>query len=306
MDYKLHYDKLINNRRDNPITEGYMEKHHILPRSLGGSDNNDNLINLTAKEHFIAHLLLTKTYKKKSVEYYKMIKAFWCMRYYKGDHQNRYVSSNEYSWLREEFSKAQSKLQEGEKNSQYGTFWIYSDELRSSKKIPKSEEIPKGWSKGRVLDFDSRNCKIRSKEEKKLLDFEVKENRREGQRLKHLEWYKIYDKLGFRGFCDSVGYDKSQSTLKSQFRYYIGGFPFNKKGIKWRKPYIPSINLLNRISEKLSRDGAIFHLKSYTSNKTCLTFTCKCGNNVSSKRWMNLQRSEYIARCKECYNSGIV
>ena len=36
------------------------ELHHIIPRSIGGSDSNTNLVRLTFREHFICHLLLTK------------------------------------------------------------------------------------------------------------------------------------------------------------------------------------------------------------------------------------------------------
>ncbi len=53
----------------------YYEKHHIVPRSLGGSNDPDNLILLTAREHFIAHLLLPKfligAHRK------KMVRARW-------------------------------------------------------------------------------------------------------------------------------------------------------------------------------------------------------------------------------------
>jgi hypothetical protein len=38
----------------------YTEKHHIIPRCLGGSDDKSNLVKLTAREHFVCHLLLTK------------------------------------------------------------------------------------------------------------------------------------------------------------------------------------------------------------------------------------------------------
>jgi hypothetical protein len=46
--------------RDKPIS--YLEKHHILPKSfkLGGERDKENMVNLTLKEHFICHLLLTK------------------------------------------------------------------------------------------------------------------------------------------------------------------------------------------------------------------------------------------------------
>jgi hypothetical protein len=36
------------------------EKHHIVPRSLGGSNDESNIVRLTYREHFLAHLLLTK------------------------------------------------------------------------------------------------------------------------------------------------------------------------------------------------------------------------------------------------------
>ena len=60
MNYQRHYDLLIKSRRENPSSSDYYEKHHILPRSLGGSDDPKNIIKLTAREHFFAHLLLAK------------------------------------------------------------------------------------------------------------------------------------------------------------------------------------------------------------------------------------------------------
>ena len=41
-------------------TPGYTEKHHIIPQSLGGTNNKENLVYLTAREHFICHWLLVK------------------------------------------------------------------------------------------------------------------------------------------------------------------------------------------------------------------------------------------------------
>lgn len=39
--------------------------------------------------------------------------------------------------------------QKGNKNSQYGTMWIYSQETNENKKILKTDSIPEGWVKGR-------------------------------------------------------------------------------------------------------------------------------------------------------------
>lgn len=57
--YKSWYDSIIQ-KANNRILSGYKEKHHILPRCLGGKDNKENLVELTAKEHFIVHMLLCK------------------------------------------------------------------------------------------------------------------------------------------------------------------------------------------------------------------------------------------------------
>lgn len=59
MNYQKAYDALIAYRKSN-IPTGYTEKHHILPKSLGGSNDKQNIVKLTAKEHFIAHRLLAK------------------------------------------------------------------------------------------------------------------------------------------------------------------------------------------------------------------------------------------------------
>jgi hypothetical protein len=59
MDYKKVYDAIIEKRRNDPPL-GYVERHHIVPRSLGGGDDPDNLVELTAREHFLCHWLLVK------------------------------------------------------------------------------------------------------------------------------------------------------------------------------------------------------------------------------------------------------
>ena len=61
MNYNNVYYSIIKNRLDNPV-EGYVEHHHIVPKSEGGTDNDDNIVALTAREHYICHLLLAKIY----------------------------------------------------------------------------------------------------------------------------------------------------------------------------------------------------------------------------------------------------
>ena len=61
MDYQAHYDKLIDRARTR-IIDGYVEKHHIIPRCMGGENSKNNLVKLTPEEHFLAHQLLVKIY----------------------------------------------------------------------------------------------------------------------------------------------------------------------------------------------------------------------------------------------------
>ena len=59
--YKKWYQNIIRNARGRTASsDTYFEKHHILPKSLGGNDDKENLVKLTAREHFLVHLLLTK------------------------------------------------------------------------------------------------------------------------------------------------------------------------------------------------------------------------------------------------------
>ena len=58
MNHSLAYARLIANAKVRGVVNGYSEVHHILPRAFGGTNDSSNLVSLTAREHFIAHVLL--------------------------------------------------------------------------------------------------------------------------------------------------------------------------------------------------------------------------------------------------------
>lgn len=60
--YQKWYYQLIYKAKLRNNLIGYTEVHHILPRSLGGDNSTTNLVALTAREHFVAHWLLSKMY----------------------------------------------------------------------------------------------------------------------------------------------------------------------------------------------------------------------------------------------------
>jgi hypothetical protein len=59
MNLEALYHRLIEDRRTNPPV-GYSERHHIIPRCDGGSDDPQNLVRLSARDHLFAHLILAK------------------------------------------------------------------------------------------------------------------------------------------------------------------------------------------------------------------------------------------------------
>jgi len=103
MDHLKIYNEIIDNaksenrkklKRENILYQ-YFEKHHIVPRCLNGSDDKDNLILLTAKEHYLCHRLLIHMYPTNlGVKY-----AFYRMTFdKKGKH---FISSLDYAYARE-------------------------------------------------------------------------------------------------------------------------------------------------------------------------------------------------------------
>jgi len=224
MNYRYVYEQLINKRKVT-IPTGYGEVHHIIPRSLGGADTKENLVKLTAREHFVAHLLLTRIYKDDISAYSKMVKAFFMMLI-ESTNQQRHITSKTYEKLRITFAKIQSCSQSGTGNSQHGTMWIHNIELQTSKKIAKIDGLPEGWYKGRIVSFDkvadrkvATDSKLASKQHKK--DALVK---------KYSEYYLLYSKVGFIQFVEDTGYQFSQQNLVMRFNKLVKEFlPQNGK-----------------------------------------------------------------------------
>ena len=75
MDYANLYVNLLvkHGTEDRPVM-GYFERHHIVPLSLGGADNAENLVYPSGRAHFIAHWLLFKIHRNA-----EMARAFYGM-----------------------------------------------------------------------------------------------------------------------------------------------------------------------------------------------------------------------------------
>lgn len=102
----------IVHRAKERIIESYTEIHHIIPRSMGGSDDHDNLVSLTPREHFICHLLLPKITNGEARK--KMVTAYILMSGMKK------YNSRSYGVYREEYRIINSEARMGSSNGMHG------------------------------------------------------------------------------------------------------------------------------------------------------------------------------------------
>jgi hypothetical protein len=127
--YTNWYYCIINNASNRKLTE-YTESHHIIPKSLNGTDDKNNLVDLTAREHFVCHWLLTKM--TKDAAKIKMLLALQCMKR-KGRKQKRYstaITSRVYEKLKTELGKWQSIRNTGPGNPMYGRSAVRDKNLK--------------------------------------------------------------------------------------------------------------------------------------------------------------------------------
>ena len=143
--YTKTYFKLIEKAKNN-LFEGYTEKHHIIPKSLGGSNDENNLVTLTARQHFISHLLLTKMIDGQKK--YKMYNAFSKMLCVSKDNKNRYLPSSkfyEYSkkLMSEYMSNDNPSKREDVRKKMSDNNWSKSDRADEIKKIISEKKLGK-------------------------------------------------------------------------------------------------------------------------------------------------------------------
>lgn len=115
--YYHWYTSIIENRKLNPLRCGqHSENHHILPSSMGGSDDPENIVTLTLREHYICHLLLPKCTLGKDRE--RMIAAFVILSGRKKYRKS--CGSRNYQFYRKEYQRANSERVSGVNNPFYG------------------------------------------------------------------------------------------------------------------------------------------------------------------------------------------
>lgn len=110
MDYHRHYQRLMDRARDRKI-QGYSERHHIVPKCLGGPDEAGNIVRLTPEEHYVAHQLLVKMHPgDKSL--------VWAAMNMTGANKRQAGRQNKiYGWLRRKFAEVVGRTWTGRRHS---------------------------------------------------------------------------------------------------------------------------------------------------------------------------------------------
>lgn len=116
--YTRTYYNIVRKYLSTDLNAVYTEKHHIVPKSLGGSNDPDNIVRLPYKAHFVCHLLLVKMTTGKDRA--RMLNAFWGMHHMKRKDQDRNhgfkVHSRLYESLKTEYKKSRKNFRHTEES----------------------------------------------------------------------------------------------------------------------------------------------------------------------------------------------
>lgn len=137
--YQEFINDILETRGRFACGEEYHERHHIKPKCLGGTNDEENLIDLYAREHYEAHRLLAQENPHDSGLQF----AWWNMCQIHGNtEQERYMpSAEEFEEARKRCAELSSKNNTGELHPMFGKH--HSEETKE-----KMSEAHKGQMVG--------------------------------------------------------------------------------------------------------------------------------------------------------------
>ena len=156
MDYGKIYADLIERGRNRVLPKGvYKERHHIIPRSMGGNNKENNLVYLTGPEHLTAHYLLVKMFP----DIRCLIFAARVMRRAK---DGKILNRKEAAWIRQKHAEA---ISEQLKGHTFNLGRTHSQETKS--KISQTNKGKVGNRKGVKLSEETKRKMSEARKGKK-------------------------------------------------------------------------------------------------------------------------------------------
>lgn len=164
-EYKAAYDRLVARAVGRKHEKGVHERHHIVPRSLGGSNEKSNIVCLTYREHFLAHWLLIKILTGDDLK--KMQHALFRITHKSNTLDSRIISG----WQYETARKAKAIAISGESHPMHG---------KKHTKESVDKMIIKNHMRGKYGELHHLYGKTH-KESTKALMSELRKNRQSGE-----------------------------------------------------------------------------------------------------------------------------
>ena len=281
-DKNMNYEKIYNQiiqKAKNRILVGYKETHHIIPRCMNGTDEKDNLVDLTAREHFICHLLLTRIYP----EHKGLRLAIWNMCNAKRSYQGRYKpNSRLYEMIRTEYRE----LIKGGNHPSYGRKNSYEVRQKMSESAKERFRNKPGTFKGKTHTEETRkklSNNMKGKTQSNHQKSRVKES------LIGTKWYHKPDGRNLRTFPNDPKIIE-EGWLQGRF----GGKSISDKANKDKEKKYEGKKMPSTSNKRCSIDGVEFE-----SAKAAADFL---NMNEFSIRWI-LQGRGRSQKHKEKYKN---
>lgn len=154
--YSRWYFKIIDNRKSNILIEAY-EEHHIIPKSLGGSNDDCNLVRLSLREHYICHLLLIKM--TSGMQKSKMAFAFVAMKARTNMNSKHYALARKSLKHTDATKKILREKALGRKYSEEAKQNMANSHIGSKRSLEtrqrQSEAAKKRWAKQKAIFCDN-------------------------------------------------------------------------------------------------------------------------------------------------------
>jgi hypothetical protein len=319
--YDNFIQNILNTRGRFECGEKYHERHHIIPKCMGGDNSLENLIDLYAREHFIAHQLLSQ----ENPENQKLAYAWWRMCNIENKSKEIYgISPEEYEEARIKFSDISSQKMKGENNPNYGKpTWTKGRHLSEETRRKLSES-----HKGKVLSEETRK-KISEKQTRKATSKETRIKMSESAKKSWTEERRInqcgennpmFGKIHAEETRKKIGLanknawteerQKKQSEISSKMNRGENHPMWGKKHTEETRKKISEAHkgAKHPCAKQVIRliDGKIYECGKYAAEENQInyeTFKCKCRKHdefMYYDEWLTLQ-NDYEG---EKYNDG--
>lgn len=252
--YKEFIHNILNTRGRFACGDEYHERHHIVPKCMGGGNEEDNLIDLFAREHYEAHRLLAS----ENPDNRGLVYAWSCMAFVSRNDTQRYqLTAEEYEEVRKAFSKAatgkemteetraklsirHTGLHKGEKNNFYGVHMTGDSNPFYGHK--HTEEAKKKMRDNHA-DFSGEKNPFYGKHHTEESKIKIKENRPSTAKFNNpackpvycIELGEIF--WGARDVQNKYGIHESAVRISITSKYCAGHHPETGEPLHWLYVY---------------------------------------------------------------------